>query len=160
MAVFKTLCILVVYQFQGDIVTGDLFVSTIFWDRQERRGAGYRSIPEVLQYLPPVEPSAHAFDLEFLILQVKTPSKLEVRSLRLFLKIILIYTYRGCQGYSKRTASIIPQKDGVLWIHLFGCRARRVGARALLLVRYKKPHQPLRLWQPVFILQEFHLHHR
>jgi hypothetical protein len=50
MAVFKTLCILVVYQFQGDTVTGDLFVSTIFWDRQERRGAGYRSIPEVLQY--------------------------------------------------------------------------------------------------------------
>ena len=49
MAVFKTLCILVVYQFQGDTVTGDLFVSTIFWDRQEYRGTGYRSIPEVLQ---------------------------------------------------------------------------------------------------------------
>ena len=41
MAVFKTLCILVVYQFQGDTVTGDLFVSTIFWDRQECRGAGF-----------------------------------------------------------------------------------------------------------------------
>jgi hypothetical protein len=50
MAVFKKLCILVVYQFKGDTVTGDVFVSTIFWDRQERRGAGYRSIPEVLQY--------------------------------------------------------------------------------------------------------------
>jgi hypothetical protein len=36
MAVFKTFCILVVYQFQGDTVTCDLFVSTIFWDRQER----------------------------------------------------------------------------------------------------------------------------
>jgi hypothetical protein len=89
MAVFKTFCILVLYQFQGDTVTGDLFVSTSFWDRQECRGAGYRSIPEVLQYLSPVDPSAHAFDLQFLIFQLKTPYKLEVRSLRLFLKIIL-----------------------------------------------------------------------
>jgi hypothetical protein len=67
MAVFKTLCILVLYQFQCDTVTGDLFVSTSFWDRQKYRGAGYRSIPKVLQYLSPVDPSAHAFDLQFLI---------------------------------------------------------------------------------------------
>jgi hypothetical protein len=100
MAVFKILCILVVYHFQGDTVTGDLFVSTIFLDRPECRDVGYRSIPEVLQHLSPVDPSAHAFDLEFLIFQVKTLPKLEVRSLRLFLKIILIYTYRGYQGYS------------------------------------------------------------
>jgi hypothetical protein len=66
-----------VYQFQGNTVTGDLFVSPIFWDRQECRDAGYRSIPEVVQQLSPVDPSAHAFDLEFLIFQVKTLSKLD-----------------------------------------------------------------------------------
>ena len=61
-----------VYQSQVDTVTGDLFVSTIFWDRQECRGAGYRSIPEVLQHQLLVDPSAHAFDLEFLIFEVYT----------------------------------------------------------------------------------------
>ena len=67
------------YQSPGDRVTGDLFVSTISWDRQERRGAGYRSIPEVLQYRLPIDPSAHAFDLEFLIFEVYTLSHLHVR---------------------------------------------------------------------------------
>ena len=80
MVYFKTLGILVVYQFPGDTVTGDLFVSTIFWDRQECRGASYRSIPEVHVYCSNsyrVDPSAHAFDLEFfLILEVYTLSKL------------------------------------------------------------------------------------
>jgi hypothetical protein len=65
---FKTtLCILVVYESPAERVTGDLFVSTISWDRRERRGAGYRSIPEVLQHQLPVDPSAHACELEFLI---------------------------------------------------------------------------------------------
>ena len=41
----------------------------------------------------PVDPSAHAFDLEFLIFEVYTLSKLELWSLCLFLKIILIYIY-------------------------------------------------------------------
>ena len=54
---FKTLRILVVYQFLGNTVTGDLFVSTVSCDRQERRGAGYGSIPEVLQYLSPADPT-------------------------------------------------------------------------------------------------------
>jgi hypothetical protein len=63
--------IVVVYQSPGVRVTGDLFVSsTISWDRKEHRGAGYRLIPEVLQQLLPVDPSAHAFDLEFLIFEV------------------------------------------------------------------------------------------
>ena len=53
-------------------VTGDLFVSTISCGRHERRGAGYRSILEVLRYRLPVDPSAHAFDLNFLIFEVST----------------------------------------------------------------------------------------
>jgi hypothetical protein len=70
---FKKLCIIVVVdQFPGGKITGDLFVSTISWDRQEHRGAGYRyrSISKVLQQLLPVDRSAHAFDLEFLIFEV------------------------------------------------------------------------------------------
>ena len=64
-----------VYQSPGDTVTGDLFVSTIFWNRQECRGAGYQSVLEVLQKQLLVDPSAHAFDPEFLIFEVYTLSK-------------------------------------------------------------------------------------
>ena len=37
---------------------------------------------------------------DFRSVQLYSLSNLELRSLRLFLKIIHIYTYRGCQGYS------------------------------------------------------------
>jgi hypothetical protein len=37
---------------------------------------------------------------DFRSVQLYTLSNLELRSLRLFLKIIPIFTYRGCQGYS------------------------------------------------------------
>ena len=46
---------------------------------------------------------AHAFDLKFFdfrSVQLYTLSNLGLWSLRLFLKIIPFYTYRGCQGYS------------------------------------------------------------
>ena len=60
----------------GDRVTGDLFVSSIPRDRPERRGAGYRSIQEVLRYQLQVDPS------------------------EVFLKIILIYRETDHHGYS------------------------------------------------------------
>ena len=104
---FKILCILLVYQSPEDTVTGDLFVSTISWDRQEHRGAGYRSsIPAVLQLEAatvtgrPQRARIRSGIFDFRSVQLYTLSNLGLWSLRLFLKIIPFYTYRGCQGYS------------------------------------------------------------